>query len=93
MPITRPRRRVLGDRDDLIDYGPKSGRGSFLGPDTTRRTNWWELNLECGHMVERYAKRVSDDGRKGNSWHPRTDLPFAPPPTYVRCDYCPPESA
>lgn len=31
--------------------GPFSGRGSVLGPNTSRRNRWWDLFLECGHTV------------------------------------------
>lgn len=62
------------------------GRGSVLGPDTSRRTRWWEMTLECGHIVERTVK-----------YDPKRERPFRrarslgdvlPPPTRARCEQC-----
>lgn len=71
--------------------GLGAGRGSFLGPDTTRRTKWWNLKLTCGHEVERTVKYFPrSDGfvqRGGTQHRSRNDV--RPPPKKVRCEYCP----
>ena len=43
------------------------GRGSILGPDTSRRTRWYRLKLECGHEVERVVKYTRIGNRRGGT--------------------------
>jgi hypothetical protein len=72
--------------------GPRSGRGSTLGPDTWRRTAWWVLTLACGHVVERtvrYWPRKDWPPQHGGS-QSRSLADVKPAPRRVRCDYCPP---
>jgi len=71
--------------------GYYEGRGGVLGPDTSRRTRWWELDLECGHRVERTARyRPRDDGwptQRGGTQHRSADA-VLPAPAKVRCEFC-----
>jgi hypothetical protein len=69
----------------VIHSSEREGRGSFLGPDTTRRTRWYELTLECGHVVERTMKYKPRTGRKANGWHPRSIDDALPPPRRAQC--------
>lgn len=66
----------------------REGRGSVLGPDTSRRTKWWVLTLECGHRVERVVKYKPAAGftRGGTSHRSRDDV--LPAPRKVRCRNC-----
>lgn len=64
-----------------------SGRGSLVGPDTRRRTIWWDLTLECGHHAERPVnqgsrRQVMDLNRLG----------LLKRPARARCDLCPRET-
>lgn len=64
------------------------GRGSVLGPDTSRRARWWVLPLECGHKAESAARyRPHQDGypaqRGGTQHRSRDDV--LPPPKQVLC--------
>jgi hypothetical protein len=63
----------------------RTGRGSLLGPDTWRRARWWDLFLECGHVVQRSARYVPAHDRVRRSWHQALG-----PPKRVRCGECPP---
>lgn len=68
----------------------RSGRGSMIGPDTSRRARWWELGLECGHRVERtarYRPLPPDERQRGGTQHrDRDDL--LPPPKRADCEQC-----
>lgn len=82
-----PWRRVLDDPEPVI-YG---GRGSFLGPDTSRRTHWWEMTLECGHRTERtvrYGPRTDGLPRTRGGTQHRSLYDVLPHPKRVRCDDC-----
>jgi hypothetical protein len=64
-----------------------SGRGSVLGPDTSRRTRWWELVLTCGHRKVgnvRYRK-TSPPLPKGTR---RASDDVLPAPRRVSCPEC-----
>jgi len=80
----RPWRVVLGDPAPAL----REGRGSVLGPDTSRRTRWWEMRLECGHTVERivHYRPVPNPDRGGTQHRRRSDV--LPPPRRVRCEFC-----
>lgn len=71
--------------------GPVSGRGSFLGPDTSRRTRWWRLVLACGHEAERAVRYgPPKDGRqrqRGGTQHRSAD-DVLPAPRRARCWRC-----
>lgn len=87
---THPWRRVLADPEPIIH----EGRGSLLGPDTSRRTRWWEATLDCGHVVERTVRYGPPrDGRRtrGGTQH-RLLTDVLPAPKRVRCEFCPTES-
>lgn len=77
--MTAPLRLVVGE--------PRlcEGRGSVLGPDTTRRTRWWEGTLECGHGFERTVKYAKREAR-----YPRARRldDVLDPPKRVRCHDC-----
>lgn len=60
----------------------REGRVGLLGPDTGRRRRWWELTLECGHIVERYCTYV-----RGAPFGVRD---VRPAPQRARCDLCAP---
>jgi len=62
-----------------------SGRGSVLGPDTWRRAYWWNMTLECGHVVTRGAKYRRDPRAKAGA-RLRSDV--LPAPLRARCDRC-----
>lgn len=83
--LRAPWRQVTGEARQ------KSGRGSVLGPDTARRTRWWELPLECGHTEERIVRyRPHQDGwpaQVGGTQHRGKD-DVLPAPKRVRCDRC-----
>lgn len=84
-----PLRRVVGGWDGAAEPMEMSGRGSVLGPDTSRRTRWWELRLECGHEVERtvrYSKRPGPAARYSRA---RSGSDVLPAPKRVRCELCP----
>lgn len=66
----------------------RSGRGSVLGPDTTRRARWWSLTLECEHVVERTVRyKSSDTPQRGGTQHRYAD-DVLPAPVRVQCEYC-----
>lgn len=69
--------------------GLVTGRGSVLGPETSRRTAWWELRLSCGHDVCRTVRYTPRPGaHRGGTQHRRTSDAL-PPPRRVRCELCP----
>lgn len=71
----------------VVNANQRTGRGSLLGPDTPRRTSWWELTLECGHQVERFVSYPPREPRmKGRE---RSWTEALPPPKRARCDECP----
>jgi hypothetical protein len=79
-------------RDVVAVEGPRSGRGSMLGPDTARRVHTWELTLQCKHKVSRKVRYGPDpDGfapqRGGTQFRSLGDA--LPPPVKVRCERCP----
>jgi hypothetical protein len=88
--MLRPWRKVTGMPQT------RTGRGSTLGPDTTRRTRWWELPLECGHTEQRTVRYRphGDPKRSDDAWRRRrTAADILPAPTRVRCGQCPAEPA
>ncbi len=64
-----------------------TGRGSVLGPDTDRRVRWYELRLDCGHVVERNARY--NPHPSGQRQRARRDRDALPAPKRVRCEMCP----
>lgn len=67
------------------------GRGGVLGPDTSRRTRWWELDLECGHGAERtvrYSPRRDGYARQRGGTQHRSACDVLPAPKRVRCTAC-----
>ena len=67
----------------------RSGRGSLLGGDTSRRVRWWELQLECGHTVQRFLRYTKQDRpNRSGGWTSREIDDALPPPRHVHCDYC-----
>lgn len=65
----------------------RQGRGSVLGPDTSRRTRWWVLTLECGHTAERtvrYRPLPAAERQRGGTQH-RDLADVLPAPRRVRC--------
>lgn len=76
---------------DVVRSLLMSGRGSVLGPDTSRRTHWWELTLSCDHTVERTARYVplTDEQRAaGESPRQRRPSSVRPAPRRARCATC-----
>lgn len=69
----------------------RTGRGSVLGPDTSRRTAWWEGELSCGHGFERTVRYVPQEGasRGGTQHRSKGDDDVMPHPRRVRCTSCP----
>ncbi len=83
-PNTNPWRSVLTDPAPIV----YEGRGGVLGPDTDRRTRWWEMTLECGHQVERTVSyRTPTPGEYVNRRH-RSYTDVLPHPRRVRCEQC-----
>lgn len=72
-------------------HGFYEGRGGLLGPDTSRRTRWWELDLECGHRAERTVRyrpiRAPRARSRGGTQH-RSGGDVLPPPKRVLCHQC-----
>jgi len=64
------------------------GRGSVLGPDTSRRTRWWELTLDCGHYAERTVRyqplQPPTARQRGGTQHRSADA-VLPAPRRVLC--------
>jgi hypothetical protein len=68
-----------------------AGRGSTLGPATSRRQRWYDLDLECGHAVQRTARyrHMDDRQRADEAWRRRRSAAdVLPPPRRVRCERC-----
>ena len=72
----------------VVNAERRTGRGSVLGPDTSRRARWWELELECGHKACRTVRyKPSEDPQRGGTQ--RRDIDDAlPAPKRVRCEEC-----
>lgn len=66
----------------------RTGRGSLLGPATSRRTHWWKLRLSCGHLVERRARYRPLPGHPGSWPRSRSASDVVPAPRRARCDQC-----
>src|SRR5262249_46521921 len=78
----------------VVKATPRSGRGSILGPDTSRRAHWWDLNLDgCGHLVQRTARfrplQPPQIRSRGGTSHRSWD-DARPAPNRVRCEQCRP---
>jgi hypothetical protein len=59
-----------------------------LGPDTSRRTAWWELRLECGHYAERtvrYGPPKNGHSRQRGGTQHRSLSDVLPAPQRVLC--------
>jgi hypothetical protein len=80
----RPWRKVTG-KPDL-----HAGRGSVLGKDTARRSRWWDLPLECGHVEQRTVryKALGPAAQRGGTQRRRA-ADVLPAPGRVRCGQCP----
>jgi hypothetical protein len=75
----------------VVKFSLNSGRGSYLGPATARRVRWWELDLVCGHHVQRDARyrQLGDPLRMDDAWRrSRTVADLLPAPLRVRCEQC-----
>lgn len=89
-----PRRRRINTDPmrKVVKAGRRSGQQG-LG-HSRFAVRWWELQLECGHIVERAARSVrgASRGKRGFMLmhHPVPDSPenFQPAPARVRCDVC-----
>jgi hypothetical protein len=69
----------------VVKFSLHSGRGSTLGPDTARRQRWYDLDLECGHAVQRTARYRHMD----EAWRrKRSAADVLPAPGRVRCEHC-----
>lgn len=77
-----PWRRVIGD--PVL----RSGRGSVLGGDTTRRTRWWDMTLDCGHTAERTVRYRAEEGARRGGTQRRSRSDILPSPARVRCSTC-----
>lgn len=64
-----------------------AGRGSFLGGDTSRRSRWWDLTLECGHHEERTCRYKPLAGGRDGTRHRSAD-DILPAPARARCHQC-----
>lgn len=88
MPKPKPLRLVVDA------HGPRQGR--CIGNNALSMA-WWELTLECGHVVERrvrFPKQVGHARRGFAVLHrPRSIGEALPAPKRVRCEWCPDESA
>lgn len=75
----------------VVKQSLHSGRGSVLGPDTARRQRWYDLDLECGHAVQRTARyrHMDDRQRQDEAWRrKRSAADVLPAPKRVRCEHC-----
>lgn len=72
---------------DVTESVLRAGCGSVLGPDTRRRTRWWDLRLECGHHVERHVRyrKLDSPARQGTR---RAAADVLPPVARVACREC-----
>lgn len=65
------------------------GGGSTLSPGM--KFHWWELHLECGHVVERRIRwtPVANPNRGWAAQHHGVSLTRLPAaPTRARCEFC-----
>ncbi|MCA1844472.1 MAG: hypothetical protein LC792_15040 [Actinobacteria bacterium] len=86
--LNQSNRRQRHKRLVVTVVGLREGRGSVLGPDTFRRTRWWELRLECGHLVERTVRyRYREHADRGR--RPRRADEVTPAPRWAYCEFCP----
>jgi hypothetical protein len=52
-------------------------------------SRWWELTLECGHVVERPVRyKNSHTTQRGWSWRLRSRADALKPVTRAKCDCC-----
>jgi hypothetical protein len=66
----------------------RTGRGSTLGPDTSRRARWWVLELDCDHTEERSVRYVPRaHPQRGGTQHRSAD-DVLPAPRRVLCGLC-----
>lgn len=83
---TKPLRRV-------VKATRMRGLGSVIC--NTFRARWWELELECGHVVERQRRFRDPPGYSAQGFarmhHPPPDKPEyeKPHPKRCRCRFCP----
>lgn len=80
-----------GFRRKVLRADMRTGRGSTLGPETSRRARWWELLLECGHQEERDVlyRSLGDPQRRDDAWRRRrTAADVLPAPRRVICLAC-----
>lgn len=73
-----PRRRVVEARVDEATTGLLSSR--------RRLKRWWELRLECGHIVERPVRYTDVPSRHVHGGRAAADL--LPAPAHVWCEEC-----
>jgi hypothetical protein len=72
----------------VVNAERRTGRGSMLGPDTSRRARWWELELQCGHKTYRTVRyKPSGNPQRGGTQH-RDINDVLPAPKRVRCELC-----
>ena len=76
----RRRRRV-------VQAHMREGRGSLLGGDTWRRVRWYDLTLDCGHLVQRKVRYTPSTSDYRLAQRSRDDA--LPPPTRALCNDCP----
>ncbi len=79
---------------NVVKSMEREGRSSFNfchGQGIYSR--WYDLTLECGHVVERtarYEKGASGDNRGyARQHHQPPSNKMLPPPKRVRCEFCP----
>ena len=72
----------------VIDSHYRSGQSIFA----SFTIRWWDLQLECGHSVERRMRFPKQVGRAIRGYaimhHPRKHGEELPPPGRVRCEFC-----
>lgn len=59
------------------------------------KSHMWELELECGHVVDRRIRWLPQKGkRRKRGWSAMHNAPsldrLPPEPKHARCDECPP---
>lgn len=70
------------------------GGGSILAPSF--KYHWWQLQLECGHTVERRIRwlSVANPRRGWAALHRGPSLTRLPPdPKHAQCEVCAQEAA
>jgi hypothetical protein len=72
----------------VVDARVRGGGSIFSG----RKYHWWELTLDCGHVVERRIRWTKiDNPRRG--WAAQYAPPsldrLPPEPKHARCELCP----